>query len=84
MGKFEQEASKKVLAGEQIVLHTTRSLKAFLLFPWYAFKNWQHRKFIRKFHMHHINFVNDKLKEDPNYGDWNVRAWDARDKTKDI
>jgi len=74
MGKFEQEASRRVLAGEPIKIHTTRSLKALLLFPWYAFKNWKYRRFIRKFHMHHIEFCNGKIKEDSNWGDVNSRG----------
>jgi hypothetical protein len=48
MGKFEQEASRKVLAGEQILVHTSRSFKDILLWPYKAIMHWQKEREIRK------------------------------------
>lgn len=41
MGKFEQEASKKVLAGERIIVKTRFSVLDFLLRPYRAYKQKQ-------------------------------------------
>jgi len=48
MGKFEQEASRKVLAREQILVHTSRSFKDILLWPYKAFTYWQRQREICK------------------------------------
>lgn len=49
MGKFEEEDSKKVLAGQHVMRGTRMpSIVDFLLIPFRAYKNWQHRKQIRE------------------------------------
>ena len=48
MGKFEQEASRKVLAGEFIINKTRFTFIDLLLTPYRILRNWNRKRRIRK------------------------------------
>ena len=48
MGKFEQEASRKVLAGEHIHIKTKYTFLDAILIPFRMLKNWNRQREIRK------------------------------------
>jgi hypothetical protein len=48
MGKFEQEASQKLLNRERIIVQTKMTFVDKLLYPYRMFKNWQRERLIRK------------------------------------
>jgi hypothetical protein len=48
MGKFEQEASTKLLNRERIEVKTSRSFVDYILYPIRVVKNWNARRDLRR------------------------------------
>jgi hypothetical protein len=48
MGKFEQEASTKILNRERVEVRTSKSFIDVVLYPVRAFKNWRRERLIRR------------------------------------